>query len=342
MSFNETKRKFVPDLKARKSEPEYMEVPCGRCHGCRLEYARQWATRLVHEAQQWPDEQRHFITLTFNDQHLPEHGNLDKKIFQDFMKRLRQHVWRKDGKPENPRKIKFYHCGEYGKVCLNCGKSKIIHDREQTCSTWSPTIGRPHYHAILYGVNFDDMELWKRTGANELIYRSKTLESLWPFGHSSIGTVSFESCSYVARYVTKKINGDQAKQHYFKPTEIDKETGEITKSIQMQPEYATMSRGKNNAIGLDWFKKFHSDVYPHDRVVMLRGGTSYISQPPRYYDKKLEELDPVLYKELKQKRLQQQEASPDNTPQRLRVREQVKKAQTKNLTRHFEEHHNDY
>ena len=63
-------------------------MPCRQCTGCRTEYARQWAMRLVLEEELW--DNNIFITLTYDNEHLPEHNTLVKKDFQLFMKRLRK------------------------------------------------------------------------------------------------------------------------------------------------------------------------------------------------------------------------------------------------------------
>lgn len=159
-----------------------VQVPCGRCIGCRLEYSRQWAIRCVHEAQL--HKHNAFITLTYNDEHLPKDGSLDKTHFQKFLKRLRKEL------DKQGIKIRYYHCGEYG---------------EQ--------LERPHYHAIIFGYNFPDRKLFTiRRGVR--LYRSEMLERLWPFGYSTVGDVTFESAAYVARYVLKKMTGDMAEEHY--------------------------------------------------------------------------------------------------------------------------------
>ena len=62
-------------------------VPCGQCIGCRLEYARSWAVRCMHEASM--HEENCFVTLTYDDDKLPSGGSLKKKDCQDFVKRLR-------------------------------------------------------------------------------------------------------------------------------------------------------------------------------------------------------------------------------------------------------------
>lgn len=162
-----------------------LQVPCGRCVGCRLERSRQWALRCIHEARM--HKQNCFITLTYNDENLPADKSLHYEDFQKFMKRLR----RKFGEG-----VRFYMCGEYGE-----------------------NLGRPHFHACLFGVDFADKKLWRKSPSGAFLYRSATLEQLWPFGYSSIGDVTFETAAYVARYIMKKITGEAAELHYrfFRP-----------------------------------------------------------------------------------------------------------------------------
>ena len=157
-----------------------VSVPCGRCIGCRIDRSRQWAVRCVHEASLY--ERNCFITLTFDDNHLPPGGSLVKKDFQLFMKRLRQFACRNVWVPvlgeyvELPRKywirggvgIRYFHCGEYG---------------EQ--------LGRPHHHACIFNFNFADRYLWKERDGVRL-YRSKALESLWSDGK---GCESYGYCT---------------------------------------------------------------------------------------------------------------------------------------------------
>lgn len=70
-----------------------IELPCGQCSSCRLERSRQWAIRCMHEAQL--HNENAFITLTYDDEHLPLDNSLNLKHFQDFMKRLRYHFSKK-------------------------------------------------------------------------------------------------------------------------------------------------------------------------------------------------------------------------------------------------------
>lgn len=266
-------------------------LPCGQCIGCRLNYSRQWAIRCVHEAQM--HENNCFITLTFNDEHLMQRDNpasLDVSEFQKFMKRLRKNTG---------CKVRFFHCGEYG------DKNK-----------------RPHYHAVLFGYDFPDKILWsKRDGVQ--LYTSPLLQELWPYGFSTIGAVTFESAAYVARYVMKKITGEDADKHYM---HWDPLTGE---GIPIKQEYCTMSR--KPGIGAEWIKKYKADVYPHDYVVI----NGHKVKPPRFYDNQLEEDELVA---LKERRIEQSEdpiIDYGEEMDRLMVKEEVKIRRLENLIRNL-------
>jgi len=266
------------------------KLPCGRCIGCRLERSRQWAIRCVHEASLY--ERNAFITLTFSPEHLPKSGSLDKRDFQLFMKRLRKRFG---------SGVRYFHCGEYGEK-----------------------MGRPHYHACLFNFDFDDRELWRvRDGVK--LYKSKALSELWPFGFSTIGDVTFESAAYVARYVTKKISGPVADDHYWR---YDPKSGEC---YDLLPEYITMSR--RPGIGRPWIEKYQGDVYPHDRVV-LRGREM---RPPKFYDSIFELDNPEGMEDIKfQREKKSKLQASDGEYSRLRTRERLQEIRLKCLKRGYE------
>lgn len=266
-----------------------VQVPCGQCIGCRLEKARQWAVRLSHEAQfhlyRW------FLTLTYSDDQLPPHGSLDKSHFQKFMKRLRK---------ANPGcNIRYLHCGEYG---------------EQT--------RRPHYHAIIFGFPITDLKRYKLSPRGDQTWLSPTLDRLWSHGQVIIGSFSYESAGYVARYVLKKQTGDTADSFY---SVVDPETGEVHELVH---PYVTMSL--KPALGDGFFEKFRKDVCEFDAVVV----NGHEVLPPKRYLTKEEAMDPGKVRAIKLKRrAKAAKQKANSTPERLAVREEVKLAQLKALTR---------
>lgn len=161
---------------------------------------------------------------------------LAKRELRDFLKRTRRTF--KD------QRIRYFACGEYGEH-----------------------LGRPHYHAILFGTNFAaDRRPWKNTPAGDTLYVSPTLDKLWGKGHALLSEVTFETAAYVARYTIKKITGNLAAKWY----------GEL------QPEFATMSL--RPGIGNDWINKYKAEAMQNGTVVM-RG---HEMQNPRYYDNQIE------------------------------------------------------
>lgn len=305
-----------------------MEVPCGQCWSCRLSRSREWATRLVKEAMYWKEEERSFITLTYAPEYLPHDHSVNVKDFQKFMKRLRKHF--------NYPRLKYFHCGEYGTECKNCGKSKPVCERSE-CNNFQAQLGRPHYHAILYGVKWDDLTEFKRTKAGELIYRSATLENLWKKGHCSIGNLTFESCAYVARYVMKKINGQQAENHYKKILDVNSQTGEIY-SVDLTPEYITMSR--NPAIAKEYFEDYMKEIVATDSLLLQRKGKAYPVRPPRYFSKRLEKKDPTALEHIKTERLRKrQRLKKEFTEERALIKETIKKLKMSEITRDYEDFH---
>lgn len=260
-------------------EKDLVTFPCGSCIGCLLRRSRDWAVRCIHEASLYEDNC--FITLTYDEDNLPSDGSLDKSHFQKFMKRLRFHFG------QGPR---YFHCGEYG--------SKLE---------------RPHYHACLFNFDFPDKVLWSsRRGVS--LYRSSSLERLWPYGFSTVGAVNFNSAAYVARYILKKKFGDNS-VHYGKRL----------------PEYTTMSR--RPGIGYDWFQKFKSDVFPRDFVVV---NSKLKVKPPRSYDRLLELTDPTLFSIIKSERVAVNESSEHFSFSRLKAREEIQHARVSKLIRGYE------
>lgn len=205
----------VGKVSGKELDDLLMFVPCGRCRACRKARTREWAARMYHEGQF--HERKGFLTLTYADEHLPWKESLNKHDWQNFMKRLRK---------EYPSKLSYFMCGEYGGT-----KTK-----------------RPHYHAVMYGLDKRDLKLVKE---------------VWGKGRVHIGTVTPQSCNYVAGYVQKKLGGEYAKHEY---------------GVR-HPPFALMSQG----LGLRWAKSNESYIKVNQNIT-IHGKSVGV---PRYYVKKL-------------------------------------------------------
>lgn len=212
------------------TEGSSIAIPCGQCIGCRLAKAQAWAIRCHHEAQM--HEHNSFITLTYDDQHVPVDYSVKLRDWQLFMKRLRKQT----GVP-----IRFLASGEYG------GK-----------------FHRPHYHALLFGYDFSaDRKFFRTRGKdNARQYTSELLGQLWPYGLHEIGTVNYKTAGYIARYTMKKVTGkdEYVAAHYTRVSPIDGNTYTVA------PEFCVMSR--RPGIGTSWFHKFKSDAFPSDFLIV--------------------------------------------------------------------------
>lgn len=243
-----------------------------------------------------------FLTLTYNDENLPENGSLNHEHFQKFIRSLRI---------TTGKKIRFYMCGEYG-----------------------AKYQRPHYHALLFGHKFPDEKL-HRMSNNNPIFRSAILEKAWPHGYSEIGAVTYKSAAYTARYILKK---HQNEKHDREITNHD--TGEITvlrgtrpikAPDQLKPEYTNMSL--KPGIGATYLKKYISDIFPGDKIILPDGKTASV---PKYYRELLRREHPELAEKLKQDRIEKAKQNPNNTKARLKTRESIKTKQAKRLIRTME------
>lgn len=224
--------------------------------------------------------------MTYSPANLPEGGTLVKKHVQDFFKRYRKRYG----------KIRYFYCGEYGEKGH-----------------------RPHYHAIIFGHDFDDKRLF-RDGENPL-YTSDSLDALWPWGFCTIGAVSFESAAYVSRYVTKKVTGEKAADHYG----------------DRLPEFVDMSR--RPGIASDFAKRYSNEIVAHDSVI-ARG---IEMRPPRYYEKIYHNFGSDYRKQLEDnkkariKYARDLKLKRDNSPERARDKELVVKLNLKQkLKRSYE------
>lgn len=255
-------------------DPEIQIVPCGHCINCRLKQSRQWADRLMLEKEY--HDQAWFVTLTYNEFFVPTAYWCDentgellpayslwKRDVQLFLKRLREMV----DKP-----IRFYCAGEYG-----------------------PKTFRPHYHLIIFGLELDEDDLYdpRRGHSGFTLYKSHLLERawskilfdrVWPIGRVVVAPVTWQTCAYVSRYVTKKLYGELAEYYKF---------------FNIEPPFSTMSR--KPGIAKQYYLD-HPEFMEKGRVCLSTPDGSKIIRIPKYFDKLFEVDYPDEYAIMKEVR----------------------------------------
>lgn len=259
-------------------DKHYTILPCGKCIGCKLLHAQGWKIRCQHEASLHAANS--FITLTYAPEHLPDYGTLEIKHWQLFAKMLRKHCG----------KFRFFMCGEYG--------SKNYTER-------------PHYHSLIFGLDFSEDRIQRGTRNGFALYTSPTLAKCWPHGHHEIGTLTSESASYTAQYTLKKQIENADLLHY--PSRPDLHTGEL----KPVPPFVNMSR--NPGLAHEWFSRYRDDVYPSDNVHL--DGREY--RPPKYYDRLLKSTCPKRHDAVKIARRVHNEKRPPLSTFELSTRKYI-------------------
>lgn len=267
-------------------------LPCGKCIGCRLDYSREWAVRCTLEMQDWPPDTCWFVTLTYDDQHVPHsvpevvytlkqypaswaneykghctissvhrpsNLTLFPKHLQDFIKRLRRYMEYHYGIT-----IRFYACGEYGTETY-----------------------RPHYHLIVFGLRLKPFgnDAWKSVQNGNTVYECQELEQLWPFGNVIVGKCTYETCGYVARYMLKKQKG---------------EYGEYYSTFNIEPEFTRMSL--KPGIGQKYYRDHALDIYKDDCIYLSTEKKGIKVKPPRYFDIRAADEFPGIFEQIKVER----------------------------------------
>ena len=257
-------------------------IPCGKCIGCRLEYSRDWATKGLYEAEMHKDNW--FLTITYDEEHLPAaenmidpktgaelgqnpYGTLKNQDFTLFLKKLRNHYERN----KNHVGIRYMGCGEYG-------------DQGH----------RPHYHAIMFNLPIDiqDLKFHEYNENYETLWRCTELEKIWGKGMIVAAEVNWNTCAYVARYVTKKVGLPTDKEHY--------------KCLGIEPEFFRMSR--KPGIGREYYELNKDNIYKTDKLIIQKyGGGTLKIRPPKYYDKLYDIEYPEKMEKIKKERKKESE-----------------------------------
>lgn len=254
----------------------YEQIPCGHCWACKLNYASQWATRIMVECLN--SQHNYFITFTYDDSNIPIPsetqyngqtfvndgswlGSLYPEDITKFMNSLRKYFERK-----RHTGIKYFYAGEYGE-----------------------TTKRPHYHMILMNCPLDISQFYDFhiDPRGKMHWKSPEIEQYWKNGMIDIGEVEYASASYVARYCMKKISDDTDKQIYWKNG--------------MHPEFVRMSR--RPGIGSNYFNENMETIYKNDRLYVKNfHGETIEVKPPKAWDKKFKELHPEKWFDIQRSR----------------------------------------
>lgn len=290
---------FIPTKTQSHVLTEFIDIPCGQCIGCRLKRSRDWATRCMLEASYHRTSS--FLTLTYSDLNLPFNEYIDsdgvinqkstlvKDDLQRFWKRLRKNLDSKD-----LPKIRYFGCGEYGS-----------------------RTARPHYHAIVFGLDVPDKKEFRKSGSGFMVYTSDWLNSIWKKGLVFVGSVTYESCQYVAKYVVKKLTGDNA---------------DVYERYNFEPEFNVFSN--RPGIGRDWFDDHAFSIYDRDELILKDGKTV---PPPRYFDKCMDDLDEELMCGVKDRRADVAKALKDAKLSQTSVPyQELLLAEERNIKRNFE------
>lgn len=206
-----------------------LNLPCGKCVNCRLEFSRGWAVRCLHESKMHSANM--FITLTYNNDCLPKTLSLEPRELTLFMKRLYAYFSRNFG-----IKIRYYACGEYG-----------------------DTTGRPHYHVLVFGGRMPDLKRYAGASDNPL-FTSALLDDIWGKGECKIGDVNYKTAAYVARYVVKKVDGKMRDAGHYLVHDMD---GVLHERC---PEFSRMSR--RPGIGYSYYARYGGELRTHDSLII--------------------------------------------------------------------------
>lgn len=255
---------------------EFLTIPCGHCIECRLKYSRHWATRCCLEASE--HEHNYFLTLTYDDDHLPvdqflafdpatgevnglrQSSPLRPRDVQLFLKRLREAWSRKHGCED----IRFFLSGEYGSHTM-----------------------RPHYHMIAFNLPIFDLVQYKKNFRGEILFNSAEIQELWSHGYVVIGEVTFDSAAYVARYILKKQTGPGSAGFY--------------ESQGLFPEFSRMSR--RPGLARQYYDRESGRIYQYDQIILTDGnGLPKKVKPPAYFDRLYGEEEPEAMKVIKDRR----------------------------------------
>ncbi len=259
-----TGKKVIKFLSQTSTDLSTDLIPCGKCPGCKLDKANEWANRIVMESKSW--ENNYWFTLTYNDKNIQRNEKgiptLNKKHIQKFMKDLRKYMkqhYNQDG-------IRFLVSGEYG-----------------------TKLKRPHYHIVLFNLNLPEEDIYQSKITEEKMdyFRSKIIEKKWKKGFSLGSKLTWENAAYTARYTLKKATQSIEQEQIFKWKKIN-------------PEFINMSR--NPGIARFYYEKNKEQIYRSDSIIIKTKDEIKTPKPPSYFDRLYEAEHPFHMQLIKNNR----------------------------------------
>lgn len=234
------------DLVYRK---DVMLIPCGQCIGCRIQQREDWTTRIELEARDWNPESVWFITLTYDEEHVP--GMI---LGTGEIVRNAKYTW--DTKKSVPESVQILLYPDIQKFLKRLRKALGGKLRYFCCGEYGDKTARPHYHMILYGWIPSDLEdVYK--GRPNGYYTSKFLEECWGMGQIMMANAKPATYRYVAGYVTKKMYELGGRKQ-----------NEYEKLGQPKP-FAEMSR--KPGLGDNYYEKHKNEIWEQGYIQCSNG-----------------------------------------------------------------------
>lgn len=263
-----------------QTDSDPLSLPCGKCIGCRMQQAQCWALRNHLELQQ--HNSATFATFTYDEENKPP--TLSRTDLAKAVKRIRSRyernpLWK--SRLHTNHTLRWFGCGEYG-----------------------TNTNRPHYHAIIYGL--------------DSAIHGQLIQDAWGLGHTRLHEVNTATINYVAGYTSKKITDRANNQR----ERVDPNTGEV---YHWQPPFLQMS--KNPGIGAH--AKTHINSWRSHAVMNGR-----IMSVPRYLheawkkvatDIEIEQLQQEKYEHTLENRTTERERKALEQIAKQRQREQEKR-----------------
>lgn len=293
----------VVQLKDGKYYP-IKSLPCGKCIGCRLDYSREWAIRCTLEMQDFDPEQCWFVTLTYDDFHVPTsrycllgkdywykqgitvHNGIAYDLYGyelplDDLSGLSSPLGvsltlRPKHLQDFIKRLRWYVSDRYGQQV-----------RFYACGEYGSKTARPHYHLIIYGLPLQPFgaDAWQSVKNGNTVHECAELEKIWKQGNVIVGRCTYESCGYVARYMLKKKKG-----HYL----------EFYQSFNLVPEFTRMSL--KPGIGQRYYDAHAREIYDNDEIYLETEKRGIKCKPPRYFDIRAADEFPAVFENLKDER----------------------------------------